>query len=225
MFLLFTVLVGCGGGGGGSSPTGSAVSTMSFPLQSAYQALIAAGATANFTVSGTCTGTGNRTVTSATTPTTFESVSGFSSVGSLTMSLSGCSPASIAQSYISYFDSNYVPLGSNVLGIRYGLYQTPPTIPSSVSVGGTGIIGTETFYTDSTKATGDGRSDTTYIIEAESQSTAIVNLITKDYNSAGILTATEQSRFRIGTTGALIPVSTDIQYSNISTTHLLLTYN
>lgn len=122
-------------------------------------------------------------------------------------------------------DSNYVPLGFNSVGVNYGVYLTPPTIPASVTVGLTGIIGTITLYTDSTKAVGNGRQDISYIIEADTSTTAIVNLISKLYNAGSTLIATEQDRFRIAATGALVPISADIQYANGSTTHLLLTYN
>lgn len=198
----------------------------SFPLQSAYKAILANGIARSFTISGTCSGTGSKTSAPATTAATFEGVAGFSAVGTLTMSLSApCTPSSIAQTFTGYFDNNYVPLGMNSVGVNYGVYLTPPTIPTSVTVGGTGIVGTETLYTDSTKATGNGRIDQSYVIEADTSTTAIVNMIGKIYNAAGTLTATEQDRFRIAATGALTPVSVDIQYANGSTVHLLLTYH
>lgn len=223
---LLVGLSGCsGGGGGGSAPAGPVTSTLSFPLQSAYKTLVANGLTKTFTVSGTCSGTGSKTSAPATTAATFEGVAGFSAVGTLTMSLSNCTPASTAQTYTGYFDSNYVPLGMNSVGVNYGVYLTPPTIPTSVTVGGTAIYGTETLYTDSTKATGNGRVDGSYVIEAETSTTAIVNLIGKIYNAAGTLIVTEQDRFRIAATGALTPISSDLQYANGSTTHFVLTYN
>lgn len=225
---LLVGLSGCsggGGGGGGSAPAGPVTSTLSFPLQGAYKTLVANGLTKTFTVSGTCSGTGSKTSAPATTAATFEGVAGFSVVGTLTMSLSNCTPASTAQTYTGYFDSNYVPLGMNSVGVNYGVYLIPPTIPTSVTVGGTAIYGTETLYTDSTKATGNGRIDQSYVIEADTSTTAIVNMIAKIYNAAGTLTATEQDRFRIAATGALTPISADIQYANGSTTHFVLTYN
>lgn len=225
--LLLAGLSSCGGGGE-SAPAaalGPVVSTLSFPVQSGYKTLIANGLSKNFTVSGSCSGTGNRAVAPATTPTNFEGKAAFSAVGTLTMSLTDCTPASTAQSFTSYYDSNYVPLGFYSVGINYGVYLTPPTIPTSVIVGATGIIGTENLYTDSTKATGNGRIEISYIIETDTSTTAIVNLISKIYNASGILAAMEQGRFRISATGALVPVSTDIQYANTSTKHLVFTYN
>jgi len=64
---------------------------------------------------------------------------------------------------------------------------------------------------------------TSYVVEADTATTAIVNLIGKIYTAAGTLSATEQDRYRIAATGALVPVSADILYS--TGTHLVFTYN
>jgi len=225
--LASALLTACGGGGGGgaATPTGPVASTLSFPLQSARNTLIANGLTKTFTVSGTCSGTGSKTSAPAATAATFEGIAALSAVGTITMSLSNCTPASTAQTSTFYFDSSYVSLGFNSVGVNYGVYLTPPIIPTSVTVGGTAIVGTETLYTDSTKATGNGRIDSSYVVEADTSTTAIVNLISKIYNAGGTLTATEQDRYRISAVGALTPISADIQYANGSSTHLILTYN
>jgi hypothetical protein len=226
VFPVIALLASCGGGGGGdSAATTPPASTLSFPLQSAYKTLIANGLTKTFTVSGSCSGSGSKTSAPAATAATFEGVAALSAVGTLTMLLSNCTPASIAQTYTGYFDSNYVPLGHNSVGVNYGVYLTPTSIPTSVTVGGTGVYGTETLYTNSTKATGNGSIVQSYVVEADTSTTAIVNLISKIYNAAGTLTATEQDRYRIAAVGALTPVSADIQYANGSTTHLVVTYN
>ena len=222
--LLLVGLAGCGGGGS-STPPGPVVSTLSFPLQSAFKSFVANGATKTFTVSSGCSGSGNRASAPANTAATFEGVAGFSAVQSLTMSLTNCTPASTAVTYTSYYDANYIPLGFNSVGVNYGVYLTAPVIAASVTVGNTGTIGTTTLYTDSTKAVGNGRQDLSYIVEADTASTAIVNLIAKVYNSGSVLTSTEQVRYRIASTGALVPISDDIQYANTSTLHLIITYN
>lgn len=216
-------LAACGGGGSGDSgPVTPAVT--SFPLQAGYKALVANGMTKSFTISGTCSGSGNRSTAPATTAATFEGKTGLSSTTTITMTFTNCTPASIAQSSTSYFDSNYVPLGVNSIGVNYGVYLTPLVIPVSVSVGSTGTIGTETLYTNSTKVTGSGTNVMSYVVEADSSSTAIVNLIAKIYNASGTLTATEQDRYRLTSTGTLTPTSTDVQYANGSTNHLVFTF-
>jgi hypothetical protein len=225
LIIVSLALAACGGGGGGSSSSGPVTSTSSFPVESAYTTLIANGTSKAITISGDCSGTGSRTASAATTPATFEGVAGFSAVGTLTTSSATPCASSSATTYTSYVDTNYVPLGFNSVGVNYGVYLTAPVFPVSAMVGNTGIIGTVTLYTDSTKSTGNGREDLSYVIEPDTASTAIVNVIAKLYNSGSVLTATEQDRFRIAATGALVPISADIQYANTSTLHLIFTYH
>lgn len=222
LFALFAA--GCGGGGGGGGFSGPVISTLSFPLQTGYKKLIANGMNKTFTVSGTCTGSGTATAAPATTAAVFEGVNGFSATNTLTMSLTGCIPASIADSSTEYFDSNYIPLGFDDIGVDYGVWLTAPLIPSSVKVGDTGNIGTETLYTDSTKAVGDGRQDLGYVVESDTVNTAIINLITKIYDASGVLIGTEQDKYRIDSVGTLTPISFDIQLTNGSSTHFVLKF-
>ncbi|MFZ3140985.1 hypothetical protein [Polaromonas sp.] len=224
--LATSFLAACGGGSEGSSAVQQpAASTTSFPLQSGLKALVANGLSKSFTVSGTCSGSGNKSSSPANTAATFEGVAGFSATSTLTLSYTNCTPASTAVTSTAYVDSNYVPRGFNSIGVNYGVYLTPLVIPTSVTVGGTGTLGTETLYTNSSKATLNGRMDQSYVIEADTSTTAIVNLISKIYNAAGTLTATEQDRYRITSTGTLTPISIDIQAANGSTNHLVFTFN
>jgi hypothetical protein len=60
------------------------------------------------------------------------------------------------------------------------------------------------------------------VIEADTATTAIANLISKKYNASNVLTSTEQDRYRIAADGSLTLISIDIQYANGSTTHLFM---
>lgn len=215
----------CGGGGGGgaTAPAGPVASTLSFPLQTGFKSLIANGYTKSFNVSGTCNGSGTETRAPASTGTTFEGVTALSSVVTITGSFTNCTPSSFASSGTTYVDTNYNLLG--YVGADYDVWPTSPTVPMFVSVGATAIAGTENFYTSSAKTTPAGWMDASFVIEADTASTAIVNLISKSYDASGVLTSTEQARYRMTSTGALTPISDDIQYANGSTTHLILTYN
>lgn len=226
MAMSTTFLAACGGGGGdtGAAATGPIASTASFPMQSSYRALVASGYTKSFTISGSCSGSGTKSSSAAATPATFEGVAGLSATATITINFSNCTPASTAVTTTAYFDTNYDPRGLNSVGVNYGVYLQPLVIPTTVSVGGTGILGTETLYTSSTKATPNGRIDLSYVIEADTSSSAIVNLIAKIYNAAGTLTATEQDRYRITPAGVLTPTSVDIQYANGSTNHLVFAF-
>ncbi len=238
---LFTsaLLTGCGGGSGGgavapAAPVGPVVSTLSFPLRASYNTLIANGFARPFTVTGNCTGSGNNTDAPATTPAVFEAnPAALSAASTLTATLTSTPGfvciATLATTSTSYYDSTYTPLGSNIVGGDYGVYLIAPNIPATAVVGGTGVIGTETLYTNSTKVTGNGRIDSSYVIEADTATTAIVNAIGKVYNAAGTLIGTQQGRYRIAATGALVPVSIDLQYpigiQFPAGMHMLFTYN
>ncbi len=193
-------------------------------MQSAYRSVVANGMSRSFTISGTCSGSGSRTTSPANTATTFEGAPAFSATSTFTLTFTNCTPASIASTSTSYSDTNYDPRGFNSVGVNYGVYLTPLVIPTTVMVGGTAVLGTETLYTDSTKSTPNGRVDLSYVVEADTATTAIINLISKNYNASGTLTATEQNRYRINATGTLTPTVFDIQYSNGSTTHLIFTF-
>jgi len=203
----------------------TALPTGAFSFLSPYSTVIANGLSRTFTVSGTCSGSGSKTNGPAKTSTTFENIPALSAVVTFTMNLTNCTPASTAQTYTAYYDNNYAPLGMNSVGVNYGVYTAPLVIPQTVFVGDTAILGTEALYTSSTKQTSNGRVDQSYVVAAETQNSAIVTVIGKIYSAGGILTSTEQDRYRITTSGVLTPISVDIQYSNGSTTHLVLTYN
>ncbi len=94
--LLLAGLSGCGGGGGGGgAPAGPVTSTLSFPVQSAVNSLIANGSTKNFTITGDCSGSGSRTIAPATAGATFEGTAALSATHTFTYTFS---------------NSNYTPL-------------------------------------------------------------------------------------------------------------------
>jgi hypothetical protein len=214
-------LSGCGGGGGGTS--GPVASTLSFPAAAAYASLEATGYSKSFTVSttgtATCSGTGNITAGPVSTATTFDitpgnTVAALSGVETFTINLTNCSPSVISSTQTSYANpSNYFPLGATTTGI-YASYLTPAVIPTTVTVGSTGIVGTLSLFTDSTEATSSGREDVTYTVTADTATTAIFNIIYKTYNASSTLTATETHAWRISATGALTPINVVIAFSS-----------
>jgi hypothetical protein len=62
-----------------------------------------------------------------------------------------------------------------------------------------------------------------YLVEADSSTTAIVNVISKSYDMSDQLLLNQQVRYRIDSAGALELVSIDAQYSTTSTIHLVYT--
>jgi hypothetical protein len=175
----------------------------------------------NYAVYGMCSGNSTNS-SQAPVPATFEGITGFSVISSETVTFTDCTPPSISATGTSYFDGNFVPVGSSINGGEYGVYLTPPVVPVSVQVGDTGTIGTKTAYSDNTKSNVVGHDDMTYVIEADTANTAMVDLITKSYDSNGVLLITTHNRFKILPAGYLIPYSVDIRSSAL---HLVLVAN
>lgn len=213
-------LAGCGGGGS-SAPPQEVVT--SFALQSGYKARISSGGANKFSISGTCSGSATLS-DSAPTGDMFEGAFALSATSTATISFTNCTPVSSATTSKSYYDSNYNPLGHSMIGTEYGKFLIVPSpLPTFVKVGDTAIFGTETIYTDSTKAATKGQRLLSYVIEADgaSTSTAIANLITKDFNTLNQLLFTQQTRYRMTGDGTLRAVSIDVQFSTTSTNHFV----
>ena len=100
----------------------------------------------------------------------------------------------------------------------------------SIPVGTTGMLGTENLNAN----TGGGVSGTlvmSYIVEPETSTTALVNIISKTYNASSVLTLTQQDIYRISpdtasptTNSIMVPVTSDLQYTYSSLSHLIYTY-
>ncbi|MBI4937252.1 MAG: hypothetical protein HY846_03380 [Nitrosomonadales bacterium] len=203
------------------SGAGQVASAQSFPLQSGYNARVANGYSANYTISGTCSGT-ESIVWSPPVAGIFEGASALGAAASYTFTITTPScgaAASGATTGTRYYDTSYAYLGSSFPG-QYTVPTSPITIPASVKVADTGTLGTASIYTDSTKAVLLGQYVFSYAVELDTASTAIINLITKLYSSS-VLIATEQERSRIASDGTLTPISIDKQ-SNTSADHLIL---
>ena len=221
--LILTFVLGGCGGGASAPPSGPVASTNSFPLQAGYKAQVSAGSSINYTISGTCAGTATLS-DSAPVAATFEGIVGVSVTSTVTAKLIDCTPATAASTAIAYYDSNYSPLGTSTPGSSYAkVAATPVVIPTSVKVGDTAVFATLNTYTNSTKTTLTGQRVISYVIEPDTATTAIVNVISKSYNTANQLLSTQQSRSRMDSTGMLTDLATDVQYSTTSTSHLLYT--
>jgi len=225
--LVAAVLTGCGGGGGGDSgvttSTPPVTSTNSFSLADGYKARLLAGATDNFNLSGTCTGTAT-IATAAAAPATFEGVTGFSATQNSSASFSNCLPATSSATGSTYYDANYVPIGQSITGGEYSKYEAlPAALPASVKVGDAGDIVALTTYSDSTKATITGRRVFSYVINADTPTTVFADIFIRTYNTSAQLLSTQQSRYRMAVNGSLTLASIDVQFSTTSTVHLVYT--
>lgn len=218
-------IAGCGGGSSGASSSNeTSTPTATFPLRSGYQALLSQNEINNFSIGGTCTGSATQT-RSAVKADTFEGIQGVSNTTTLTGVYTNCTPGSFASTSTSYYDTNYKPIGAVNLGTDYVVYITSNDLPTTVKVGDTAQFASIDVYSSSSKQIKTGTRTQSYAVEADSSNTAIINLISKGYNTSNQLLYTQQSRYRINSAGLLTAVSLDIQYSTTSNARMVWTKN
>lgn len=202
-------------------PTSSETTSISsMDLRTAWASRVKTGFSKTFSISGTCSGTAVLSDSGAKTATTFENTSSYSAVSTATINFSNCTPATSTATVTDYYDANGIPLGGQSAS-GYYVYTLSNSIPATVKLGETGKIGTKTKYSDSSKSTLVETSEDWYAIEPDTNSTVIFNIISKTYNPAGVLTSTEQNRYRMSSSSSMNLISMDLQFSNGSTTHLI----
>jgi hypothetical protein len=222
-FVMSLALTACGGGGGGGA-SGPVASTNAFDIQAGWSRLVAAGYTKTLTISGSCTGTFIITEGAANSGATFENAPALSNNSVTNMTLTNCTPASSIDTEVSYYDSNYRPLGYSTVGGDYAVWSGTPVLPTAAKVGDVSTVGSADRYTDSTKGTSAGRQDATLVMEADSATTAVANLIVKYYSAAPYnrLDQTVQRKFRVAADNSLTLIAVDVQFANGTQTHLVM---
>jgi hypothetical protein len=112
-------------------------------------------------------------------------------------------------------ESNYWKVGTTISTTNYGEIPTPSQAPI-VYVGISGPLGTENWYSGTSNLDPvDGRTDFRFSVAADgsSNSSAIVDLISKRYDSTSALLYTEHRYYRISASGPLVPTKIEIQYA------------
>lgn len=194
-----------------------------FPLRSGYQALLNQAVSNNYAITGTCSGSATENKSTAVSAI-FEGAASYATTTTVTGTYVGCTPSSFASTSTSYYDSNYKPAGGSVSGSEYYVFTNAIDMPTSVVVGDTAQFGVIDVYSSSTKVTKTGTRVISYVVEpGTSSNNAVINIISKSYNLSNQLLSTQQSRYRITSTGQLTALSIDVQYSTTSTVHLVWT--
>jgi len=114
-----------------------------------------------------------------------------------------------------------MPLGSYVNGVQYDNFTSTTLLPTSVKVGDSGQLGNYLVYPQpsvySLGASNTGNAS--WVIEADTATTAIVNLIIKRTDLSGLTGSlidnsyVEQDRYRINSNNTLTPISINISYT------------
>ncbi len=236
---LITLLAACGGKGGDDAgapaaavtPVVPVASTLDFPLRAA-NALVALGGEPTVTmwakgtpdtasVNGTCSGTLVLNATPINYPQPFGNTGRTQfSINSSHTTYSNCAPSSSDTSVVVFYDDHYLALGSEGDG-AYSVWPTLAAYPGMVTVGMSGVVGTEQFYTDRTMVTALGRVDYSYVVEPDTATSAIVNVISKRFDATNQLQYTIQQRRRIRQDTSFSMVSWEKEEPVPSTMHVI----
>ncbi len=159
----------------------------------------------NFNISGYVNGmevTGSGTVTRGAFSTgIFEGVSANRQIKTLTGEFAVGGTTVPMSSYVfDWVNSNYEPLGKSG-GDDYFVVRGVPTFPATVRVNDSGALYSAEIYNNSSKSGYIGTVSVTYVVEADTATTALLRIITEERNAFGMIKSTLQSEVKIWPSG------------------------
>ena len=202
------MITACGGGSGsgsGSSSLAPVASTSTFPLFTVYVNTLQASSN-TFSYSGEINRipvNGSATITHGRLSAgTFEGISAQQQTKTSTGSVSGNGQtAPINTSAVFWVDSNYLPLGETG-GNDYVVVNTPAVIPGTVRVNDTGTLYTLKRYSDSSKSVLRGTGAVSYVVEADTTTTALLTFIRTEKDNFNSITTITSRQMRITPAGS-----------------------
>jgi hypothetical protein len=222
---LVVMLSACGGGGG-PQVSASVPSARVFQLNVAQLAVSSTAISSAIKVSGTvnnATVIGSGTATeSAVQASVFEGKAALQKTSTLSMSrLVDGKTSPLILTITSYFDSNYLPLGTS--GIEYRVVMDQRSLPSTAKVGEGDTAYIANRYASISKADFLGTVESTWALLSDTDTTAILKIteITKDLN--GDMTAQSVASYRITPFGGVTRIGKSTMDS-VSHTNLVVTY-
>lgn len=173
-------LAACGGGGGNTAVSQNVGANLSIPFAQLYQQFVSTqhswNVNLNYIFAGqTYTGTGTFSQ-SAASPISINgrSLLSYTQTGTFTLSGNGKTvPYSLSSQTL--LDSNYNVLGSYGSG-SYCQTTSYNLLPTTVSVGSTGVLSNSTCYNDQAMTQLQGYDTTSYSVVANSSSAVTVNI-------------------------------------------------
>jgi len=213
---LLSLLTACGGGGGGVS--GPVASTASFPLDKVMANILTTPSTSNVTVSGNLSINGAKaTAVNGSGPQTFSSLSAGTFEGmpaqkqttTFIVNLVGKDVSlPLNEKTYSWVDSNGKPLGesSENPDDDYTVVTSVSPLPTAAKINDTGILWTANRYADSKKANLYGTMTATYVLEADTSSTALLTLIKEKKDTKNVTMSKDTLQLRITPTGTFTRV-------------------
>jgi hypothetical protein len=184
-----------------------------YDIKTAFQNRIIKGASKTFNVTGDCKGTISQTDSPAA-KTIWNNQAVYAVGNTHINSIPNCSLGfSGTQTSITYYDLDFVELAKFHSDGSYSEFVKSPR-PNSVTVGDSGTLGTWTHWNNTGKTNLYERDVMSYVIEPDTSSSVIVNLIDRTYDNNNQLEITSQLRFRLDSTGVLEWVSATVDFAN-----------
>ena len=220
---VLAVLAACGGGGGGGS-TAPVTSTETFQLRTAYVNYLTDTRSLPFALTGTVSNVsvsgGGSLTQGSMSSTTFEGQAAQAKVTTVTGTVRGNGQSvSLASTTTAYVDSNYNPLGFS--GSEYEVVTSSAPIPATARVNDTAVWYVTDRYTSSGKTSRVGTTTSTFVLEPDTASTALLKIIEVERNTSNTVTSTSTITFRMTPAGALTRLSETVLEG---TTSLTVTY-
>jgi hypothetical protein len=218
---LSAVLTACGGGGGGSTPVAS---VQAFNLKATYVNDMQSTSSKNFTISGTINGiaaSGSGTVTSgALQSSTFEGTSALVQTTTVTGTvIANGQNIPYGSASQAYYDSNYNYLGAN--GSEYSVVTSFAALPTAARVNDTGVFVELVNYPSSLKSYSTGTTVISYSLTADTETSAILSLISTVKDNSGNIISTDTVRHRVTTSNVSTVLS---EFYTATSQALTLTY-
>jgi hypothetical protein len=230
------VLTACGGGGGGGGDT-TTPSSLNFSLLSAWQDHTKKSLSQNFTISGTCSGSGSNIVTPIRPATgTTQSVSGqgtpisYLETGTMNTFYTNCT-GSGSQDRVVYYDGNYHPIqvafaSEPATGLfprstqQFFVYSYTSSIPAVIRAGDSLTIGTVNVLTRFCDVEGvrpcstrrDGGGDLSVRARSESAESILVDFVTNIAIDG--VASRNTATYRLTSTGMFTPIQDVIEGGN-----------
>ena len=196
------LLAACGGGGDGGT-TGPVASTVSFsttPLKNLRQ--VATSGT--FSISGSCSGTGTENAGTPYATNLYGATYGKTSV--LTLNYTNCTGSGASTSN-RFYDGNFSTLAVLASDGKFTEATVINALPATVKVGDTITLSNLRTFSNSSKTTQIQTGVQSIVIEADTSTSVVLNVVTQFYDSSNRLSQTAQSKYRLNSSSEVKEIS------------------
>jgi hypothetical protein len=131
---------------------------------------------------------------------------------------------SVTNSQITYYDGNFALLGATYPSAgSVAVTDAPESVPATLKVGDSGSIGAQTVYLDSTRTQVYSRTVSSYAVQAETSTTAILVVTDNIADATGTHVETRKTSYQLRNDGTYVLLSIDEDIVKAPAYHLIYT--